>query len=271
LSDDQISILTADFRKSKLLKMDEYEEFKKYLKTKIRGLKTVDGILSSMYVFQKERPELLELDELVLKQLNEWKKEDLLKLISLRSIIRQPNVKINRASSFRLQSIKEEFKVDEIKTCFLSYATLSYNDEELFTRLLNDLNSQIDDDVILNTDQFHNIILSIGMMGLRHESLLNKICNHLVLNKQKYPNSLLSNFITSCGNVNFSPENIDKLIAELNINQFKFEDDASAIRFLNLTLALCQLEKPNRIFIETVLSEKFWSKLLSGKSPRTEF
>ena len=190
-----------------------------------------------------------------------------MKVIGFRSIIKQPNLKIQQAFSFFLQNTKEEFKLEEIRACLLSCGNLSFCDEQLFSRLLTDLYSQISsvEETQLNSNDLYTIILSIGMLALRDEKLLDTVCNHLVLNKDKYPKALIVNFVTSCGSVNFSPEKIDDLIAEIKIDLFDLADESNAIHFLNLTLALCQLEKPNRTFIETLLSEKIWKNLLSGE------
>ena len=264
-SADQISILVSDFRKAKLLKLDEYEEFKNYLESKVPNLKTFDGIVSAMFTFQKDLKIINHLDNQILETSSDLKEDDWIKLISFKSILRQRNVKINKASSFCLLNRKKIFELREIQTCLLSYSMLSHYDEQLFSRLLKDLYSQINNEILLNEEEFYPIILSIGVLSLRDTKLLNKICDYLISNKDKHSKLLLVNFITSCGNVNFVPENLSKLLGDIDVSLFNFEDNASCLQFLNLTISLCQLDKPNLTFIETVLNETFWKKILAGK------
>ena len=244
------------------MKFDEYEEFKKYLKPKLYDLKTPEGLFHALRTYNEEQSLIETIDEVLLNMAPELKKSDWIALLNTKSLKKQRNIKLLQACSFNLLNCQSEFTIQEIKTCLLSYGVLNYHDEQLFTRLAKDFCTHLSNDsVTINEEILNIIILSFGMLRLRDIKVLNQLCSYLIKNPSK---ELIINFTISCGNLNYRPENFEKLLSELSLELFDFNNEKKSLQFINLTWSLCSMGLHNLEFIKTALKEQFWKSVLDG-------
>ena len=152
------------------------------------------------------------------------------------------------ALAYHLVNFKEEFELTEIKKCFLSFGVLNFYEEQVYSRLLKDLNLLLnkatEESKLLNDTDFNVILMSIGMLQIHEEKLIDDICAYLVKNKTEHSKMLLLNFVVSCANINYIPKgNLDELIQVFKQNTFDFNDSKQSIQFFKSCMVFVRVRK----------------------------
>jgi hypothetical protein len=252
------------------------------LKQKINEIDNFDSLVKALYIFQTDKFFTEQLNDKILEMSDKLGPKEWLTLMNAKSILRQRNQLILEACTYNLNKSLEHFKLEDIKTCFLSFGILSYYDSLLVKRLMKDLTSFIEDpkNIAMNESRFNTlnaIVLSLGMLRLRDPNLIEKLSEFL--NKQLISISdkenldgydamnvhqLIINFIISCAHLNLAPETevFDKLIKHLNLRHFNVDKVKSKSQLISLTWSLCVLDKVKPEFVKYVLSEEFYTAFL---------
>jgi hypothetical protein len=255
-------------------KLDIIRKLLNYVRENIENINSVAGLKIALKIFSQESRVIKRLDDMLLKLGDNLNALEWIDILNTKSILRQRNIGVFEACTMHLMRQNSEIQIDSIQKCLLSCGILNYNESQFFSFLIENLKRELkknDGDqqwVKGNLKTLESIINSIGMLRLKDEKLLNMLCTYL--NKHDQYTSLIINFIISCANVCYEPnnkENLKSLIKKVSLSNFNLANSKEKFLFLNYVWSMCALnfQSIDSDFISTVLNEKFYKSLLSGE------